>query len=60
VFSKTGAILGVMVNSDYCAVLKNLAPIKTIRTGPDIKSQSTAALFDELIGRVRTLPPKLQ
>jgi hypothetical protein len=60
VFSKAGELLGVMVNSDYCAVLKNLAVAKSIRTGPDIKSQATAVLFDELIGRVRALPPKLQ
>jgi hypothetical protein len=60
VFAKTGELLGIMVNNDYCAVLKNFAAAKMIRTGADIRSQSTAALFDDLIGRVRNMPIKLQ
>jgi hypothetical protein len=60
VFAKTGELLGIMVNNDYCAVLKDFAPSKTIRTGPDIKSQSTGALFDDLIARMRGMPIKLQ
>lgn len=60
VFSKTGELLGLMVNSDYCAVLKSFAPLKTIRPGADIKPQATAGLFDEMIARVRSLPAKLQ
>ena len=60
VFSKTGELLGIMVNNDYCAVLKDFTPLKTIRPGADIRSQSTGALFDEIIARVRALPLKLQ
>ena len=60
VFAKTGELLGIMVNDDYCAVLKNFSPMKTIRTGTDIKSQGTGALFDSLIARVRVMPIKLQ
>lgn len=60
VFAKTGELLGLMVNSDYCALLKNFAPSKTIRTGTDIRDQDTGALFDDLIARVRGLPLKLQ
>ncbi|MSU51550.1 MAG: hypothetical protein EXS37_21085 [Opitutus sp.] len=60
VIAKTGELLGVMVNADYCAVLKNFAPLKTIRTGADIRGQSTGALFDDLIARVRAMPIKLQ
>ena len=60
VFAKTGEILGIMVNNDYCAVLKNFTASKSIRTGPDIKSQHTGALFDDLIARVRAMPLKLQ
>ena len=60
VFAKTGELLGIMVNNDYCAVLKNFAPAKTIRTGSDIRNQATGALFDELIARVRAMPLKLQ
>ena len=60
VFAKTGELLGIMVNNDYCAVLKNFAAARTIRTGGDIRSQATAALFEDLIARVRAMPIKLQ
>ena len=60
VFAKTGEFLGIMVNNDYCAVLKEFTAAKTLRTGADIRAQDTGALFDELIARVRALPPKLQ
>jgi X-X-X-Leu-X-X-Gly heptad repeat protein len=60
VFAKTGELLGIMVNNDYCALLKNFSAAKTIRTGTDIKNQATGALFDELSARVRSMPLKLQ
>src|SRR3954463_9141846 len=60
VFAKTGELLGIMVNNDYCAVLKNFTAAKTIHAGQDIRSQSTGVLFDDLIARVRALPLKLQ
>lgn len=60
VFAKTGELLGMMVNSDYCALLKNFAAAKTIRTGTDIRDQDTGALFDDLIARARSMPIKLQ
>src|SRR4030095_9028199 len=45
VFAKTGEMLGIMVNNDFCAVLKNFAVFKSIATGPDIRRQSTGAAF---------------
>jgi X-X-X-Leu-X-X-Gly heptad repeat protein len=60
VFAKTGELLGIMVNNDYCAVLKDFTALKTIRPGADIRAQSTGALFDQLITRLRNLPLKLQ
>ncbi len=60
VFAKTGELLGIMVNSDFCALLKDFTAAQTIRTGPDIRTQSTGALFDALIARVRAMPLKLQ
>ena len=60
VFAKTGELLGIMVNNDYCAVLRQLTPSQTIRAGADIRAQKTGALFDDLIARVRSLPLKLQ
>jgi hypothetical protein len=60
VLAKTGELLGIMVNSDYCALLKEFSFQVEIRTGADIRSQSTGALFDRMIARVRALPPALQ
>ena len=57
---KTGELLGIMVNNDYCALLKNFSPAKTIRTGPDVREQATGALFNDIIARVRSMPLKLQ
>jgi len=60
VVAKTGELLGLMVNGDYCALLKSFSSTKIIRTGPEIKAQSTGVLFDELTARVQALPSKLQ
>jgi X-X-X-Leu-X-X-Gly heptad repeat protein len=60
VISKTGELLGIMVNSDYCAVLKDFTPFKSIRPGDDILPQQTGALLDSLMARIRALPLKLQ
>lgn len=60
VFSKTGELLGIMVNSDYCAVLKDFTPSRSIRTGDDVLAQHTAATLDSLSARVLALPLKLQ
>jgi len=60
VLARTGELLGIMVNSDYCALLKDFTARRTIQTGMDIRAQSTGVLFDELINRVRAMPLKLQ
>jgi X-X-X-Leu-X-X-Gly heptad repeat protein len=60
VFSKTGELLGIMVNSDYCALLNDFTPAKTIHTGDDILAQQTGPLLDSLSARVLALPAKLQ
>lgn len=60
VFAKTGELLGIMVNSDYCALLKAFSSTRSIRTGTDIRDQATGAIFDDIIARVRSMPIKLQ
>lgn len=60
VLSKTGEILGIMVNSDYCAIVNNFLPARTIRTGEDVGDQNTGAILNELALRVRSLPLKMQ
>jgi hypothetical protein len=60
VFAKTGELLGIMVNSDYCALLRDFTALKTIRTGADVREQFTGATLQELGARVQALPLKLQ
>jgi X-X-X-Leu-X-X-Gly heptad repeat protein len=60
VLSKTGELLGIMVNSDYCALVTNFLPAKVLVTGDDVKAQHTADLLNELAARVHQLPLKLQ
>jgi len=60
VLSKTGELLGIMVNHDYCVVINNFLPTKTIRTGDKIAEQHTGSTFDELYARLLSRPLKLQ
>jgi X-X-X-Leu-X-X-Gly heptad repeat protein len=60
VFSKTGELLGIMVNSDYCALLKDFTPLNTIRTGEDISAQHTGPILEGMNARIFAMPLKLQ
>ena len=59
VFSKTGEIIGIMVNSDYCAVLGNFAPVYTLKTG-DNPDPKTSVILSDVYTRLQRLPFKLQ
>ena len=50
----------MMVNSDYCAVLKDFTPLQSVRTGDDIVGQRTGAVLDSFAARARALPLKMQ
>lgn len=60
VFSKTGEILGVMVNNDYCAVVNNFLPSRRLATGDDVSAQQTSSILNDINARVLGLPLKLQ
>ncbi len=60
VFAKTGELLGIMVNRDYCAVIDNFLPSKTIKTGDNTRDQHTSDGLTAVISRLRGLPLKLQ
>lgn len=60
VFSKTGELLGIMANNDYCVVLSDFRALKTITTGDAVKDQHTGAMFEDLLNAVHRLPFKLQ
>jgi len=60
VFSKTGELLGIMVNSDYCAVLSSFQPAQVLRTGENTLDQHTSAVLADLAARLQGLPLRLQ
>ncbi|MBA3849568.1 MAG: hypothetical protein C0502_06175 [Opitutus sp.] len=60
VFAKTGEIIGIMVNSDYCAVLGNFSAAASFQLGENIAQTGTEAVFRSLSARLTRLGPKLQ
>ncbi len=60
VFSKSGELLGIMVNSDYCVLLGDFTPMATILTDGQKPGQKTGGLLDALSSHVLQLPPELQ
>jgi hypothetical protein len=60
VLSKSGELLGIMVNNDYCAIIKDFTPTATITAGEDTTDQHTGALLDSLSSRVLAMPIELQ
>jgi len=60
VLTRTGEMLGVMVNGDYCAVLQKIVPNNVITCGDNIANQQTGQLLSRLSDRVVSMPQKLQ
>jgi len=59
VFSRSGDLLGIMVSSNYCAIVGSFAPARAITLG-DTATQGTGRLIDEMSARYRSLPLRLQ
>lgn len=59
VFSKTGDLIGLMVNNDYCAVLGNFSASHVLRTG-DNPEPATGSILGDLYTRWSRLPLRLQ
>jgi hypothetical protein len=60
VFSQSGELLGIMVNSDYCVLVKDFAASGTFRTGNDTAAQQTGSALDSFYSRVMSMTPDLQ
>jgi hypothetical protein len=60
VFTRTGELLGVMANADYCSLLRNVTPSTTIRFEPDVRDQHTGQTLARLYAMLTELPFKLQ
>jgi hypothetical protein len=59
-FSKTGDLIGIMVNNDYCAVLGNFSAGQTLKAGEDVTQSKTSTVFAALVSRWQGLPLRLQ
>ena len=60
VFSRTGELLGIMVNNTYCLTIRAFAPAATFAFGQDLRNQHTGGTLSELYGYVFQLPLRLQ
>jgi multidrug efflux pump subunit AcrA (membrane-fusion protein) len=60
VFSRTGQLLGIMVNSTYCMMIRNFDPAATLQFGQDVRQQRTGGTLAALYAQVSQLPAKLQ
>lgn len=60
VFSKTGELLGIMVNRRYCALIENFLTVGSISFGTDLADQPTSETLGALKSRVAALPEPLR
>jgi hypothetical protein len=60
VFSRTGELLGIMVNNTYCLTVRNFAAAATFTFGQDLHNQHTGGTLSQLYGYVFQLPLRFQ
>jgi hypothetical protein len=60
VFSRTGGLLGIMVNNEYCMRIQNFEPMATLRFGPSTSDQHTAETLSALYWSVLRMPSRLR
>jgi hypothetical protein len=60
VFSKTGDLLGIMVNKDYCMMIRKFDPTATFMFGMSVRDQHTGEILSQLYRQITQMPMKLQ
>ena len=60
VISESGGLLGVMVTSDYCVLIRDFSTIARIPASGPLADVKTGLLLDSLIARIKALPLPLQ
>jgi hypothetical protein len=60
VFSRTGELLGVMVNSTYCLMIHDFAAAATLPFAANIRDEHTGGTLARLYDNIFQLPPRLQ
>jgi len=59
-FTKSGHLLGIMVNNQYCALVQSMPPAQLVRLGKDLGDQRTSRIGAEVVRRLQKLPLHLQ
>ena len=60
VFSKTGELLGIMANKKYCAIFKDIQPVRRIKFGVESSESETSRALGLMQNRLINLPDQLQ
>lgn len=60
VFSRTGELLGIMVNSTYCLMIHDFAATATFTFGSNVRDEHTGTTLARLYNAVFQMPPRLQ
>jgi hypothetical protein len=60
VFSRTGELLGIMVNGTYCLMIHDFAAAATLPFGPNVAGEHTGTVLARLFDDVFQLPQRLQ
>ena len=60
VFAKSGEIIGIMVNKQYCALLTTFVPTATLPTNSDLSAQAVGVRLSAMDRDLKSLPLELQ
>ncbi|MGA3267236.1 MAG: hypothetical protein ABSE16_10485 [Verrucomicrobiota bacterium] len=60
VFSRTGELLGIMVNGTYCLMVHDFASAATLQFGSDVRNEHTGETLANLYFQVFNFPLRLQ
>lgn len=60
VLSKSGDLIGIMVNKQYCALLTTFVPRTTIPAGSNLNAQAIGTQLSSMQQDLRGLPPEMQ
>ena len=60
VFSRSGELLGIMVNNTYCLVIHSFTPVVTLQFGPDVRNEHVGSKLSQLYFDIFQMPMRLQ
>jgi hypothetical protein len=60
VFSKSGDLIGLMVNKEYCSLLTSFVPQATIPTGSNLNNEAIGLKLSQMEAQIMELPEELR